>query len=92
MNKKGSGLMIYTDKERKNDFHWFVKNYDLLYKQYGHKFIVIQNQIVLGVYDGMREALDETSKNHSLGTFSVQECNGDESAYTASIVTVGLVV
>ena len=84
--------MVYAEKERRDDFHWFLENYNDLYQRYGHKFIAIQNQVVLGIYDGMREALDLTSKKHPLGTFIVQECNGNESAYTASIVTVGLVI
>lgn len=81
----------YAEAERRNDFHWFLENYDNLYKQYGHKFFAIRNKTILGIYDGMREALDETSKQYPLGTFVVQECNGDESAYTASIVTIGIV-
>lgn len=84
-------MLIYTDIDRKNDFHWFLENYDSFYNKYGHKFLVIQNKTILGVYDEIREALDETSKRYPLGTFSVQECNGDESAYTASIVTIGIV-
>ena len=83
--------MNYTDKDRKNDFHWFLENYDFLYKQYGHKFIAIRNQTILGIYDDMREALDKTSAKYPLGTFCVQECNGNASAYTASIVTIGIV-
>lgn len=83
--------MTYTETDRRNDFHWFLENYDYFYQQYGHKFLAIQHKIILGIYDGMREALDETSKSHPLGTFSVQECNGDESAYTASVVTIGII-
>lgn len=78
--------MIYGEKERRDDFHWFLKNYDSLYSQYGHKFFAIQNQKILGVYDGMWDALDETSKISPIGTFCVQECTGDESGYTVSIV------
>ena len=74
--------MNYTDTDRKNDFHWFLENYNSLYKQYRHKFIAIQNKTILGIYDDKLEALDKTSKNYPLGTFCVQECTGDESGYT----------
>ena len=84
-------MSVYAETERRNDFHWFLENYNSLYKQYGHKFFAIRNKKILGIYNGMREALDETSKQYPLGTFVVQECNGDESAYTASIVTVNIV-
>ena len=83
--------MIYTEKDRKNDFHWFLNNYKYLYEQHGHKFLAIQYKTIIGVYDGMREALDKTAQRYPLGTFSVQECNGNESAYLVSIVTVDFV-
>lgn len=85
-------MVTYTDQDRKNDFHWFLENYDSLYRKYGHKFFAIQNQKILGVYDGMREAIDKTTPNYPMGTFCVQECNGDESGYTAYIVTPGIIV
>ena len=68
------------------DFNWFLNNYDRLYKKYGHKFLVIKNKTVLGAYDSVRQALDHT--NEEIGTFIVQECNGDESAYTAQITSL----
>lgn len=81
----------YAETERRNDFHWFLENYDQIYQKYGCKYIAIRNKTILGVYNGMREAIDETSKQYPLGTFIVQLCNGDESGYTASIVTIGIV-
>ena len=70
---------------QRSDFNWFLNHYDELYREYGHKFIVIKNKEVLGVYDSVREALDNTDED--LGTFIVQECNGDESAYTNYIAS-----
>lgn len=72
--KKGGETMQRTD------FNWFLNNYDELYNKYGHKFLVIKNKTVLGAYDNVRQALDATSE--PIGTFIVQECNGNESAYT----------
>jgi hypothetical protein len=62
------------------DFNWFLNNYDKLYSEYGHKYLVIKDEKVLGAYDNIREALDNTDEE--IGTFIVQECNGTESAYT----------
>ena len=62
------------------DFKWFVENYDVLFEQYGHKFLAIKNKTVLGAYNSMQDAIDNTTEE--LGTFIVQECNGNESAYT----------
>ena len=71
------------------DFNWFLNNYEDLYKEYGHKFLVIMNKNVLGAYDSVREALDKTSE--PLGTFIIQECTGDKGAYTNYIASAYIV-
>ena len=65
---------------QRSDFNWFLNNYDSLYKEYGHKFLAIKNHCVLGAYDTVREAIDNTKEEP--GTYIIQECSGDESAYT----------
>lgn len=75
-------MIEYGENERKNDFNYFVENYQKLYEQYGHKYLVIQNKTVIGSYDTEIDAINKTSEVYPLGTFIVQECNGDESAYT----------
>ncbi len=32
---------MYTEKERREDFNYFIKHYQELYNKYGHKFIAI---------------------------------------------------
>ena len=83
--------MIYTDNDRRNDFQWFLDNYDNLYNKHGHKFFVIQNKQIIGVFDNKNVAIDITSKTHEIGTFIVQECNGDESAYMCYITSWELI-
>ncbi len=73
---------MYTNEERKRDFDYFVKHYQELYDKYGHKFIAIRNSEVLGVFDSESEAIAKISNEYPLGTFIVQECNGNESGYT----------
>lgn len=70
------------------DFNYFVANYEWLYNKYGHKFIVIKNQQILGAYETMDFAIDETMKTEPLGTFIVQECSGSSSAYRTSIINL----
>lgn len=70
------------------DFQYFLENYMKFYEKYGHKYIVIKNKTVLGTYDDMMVALETTMKTEDLGTFIVQECNGDASAYTSSIISL----
>ena len=79
--------MEYTDQNQLDDFKWFVSHYNTLFQKYGHKFLVIRNQVVLGVYDNHSLALHETLKNRKIGTFIIQECNGSESGYTNYIAS-----
>lgn len=72
----------YTDTDRKKDFNYFIEHYQEFYREYGHKFIAIKNEQVLGAYETEAMAIDETAKNYPFGTFIVQECNGDETGYT----------
>lgn len=59
------------------DFDYFLENMEELYKQYGHRFVAVKNQSILGVYDTLREALDNTLKTEAIGTFLIQECFDD---------------
>lgn len=76
----------YTDFERKIDFDYFTSNYQDLYKQYGHKFLAIKNKKILGAYDSVPDAIENLSKTHEIGTYIIQECTGDESAYRTTIM------
>lgn len=82
---------VYGEKERQQDFDYFVAHYEELYEKYGHKFIAIRNRTVLAVYDDEVSAIHETAKEYPLGSFIVQECNGDESGYTNYISSWQLV-
>ena len=77
---------MYTDKERKEDFEYFVENYQNFYKEYGHTFLAIKNKSVLGSYNAVQDALSDLSPTHELGTYIIQECTGDESAYRTTIM------
>lgn len=72
----------YGENERQKDFDYFLAHYEEFFQEYGHKFIAIRNQNVLGVYDDEVSAIKETSEKYPLGSFIVQECNGEESGYT----------
>ena len=79
---QGSDLML------ENDYKWFLRNYDELYNKYGHSFLAIKDEQVIGVYESFANAVRTTAKTNDFGTFIVQECNGDESAYTNYIASM----
>lgn len=79
-------MHTYTQEDRNSDFDFFVKNYQCLFKQYGHKFLAIKNKQVLGSYSTIADAIHQLSDNYKPGTYIIQECNGDDSAYKVSIM------
>lgn len=76
----------YTDIDRKKDFDYFVKNYQKLYRQYGHTFLAIKNEEIIGSYNSIPDAISQLSPTYELGTYIIQECNGDDSAYRTTIM------
>ena len=76
----------YTDADRKMEVDFFISNYQDFSQQYGQKFLAIRNCQVLGAFDSVLEAIQTLSTTHELGTYIIQECTGDESAYRTTIM------
>lgn len=70
---------------QEKDFSWYKDNLPSLHEQYGNKYVAIKNQHVLGSYDSYADGVVETSKTEPVGTFIIQQCGSDESAYTCHI-------
>lgn len=65
-----------------SDFNWFKENIASLYSKYGSAFLAIKNMRVLGAYATYADGVNETQKTEEIGTFIIQKCGSDESAYT----------
>ena len=76
----------YNDQKRKEDFDFFIPNYHAFYKEYGHKFLAIRDKKILGTYDSVPDAINDLSPSYNLGTYIIQECTGDDSAYRTTIM------
>jgi hypothetical protein len=63
-------------------FNWYIGNQSDLVKQYNGKYIAINDNSVVGVYDSDLSAVLETEKKYPLGTFIVQKCTPGEESYT----------
>ena len=74
------------------DFQWFLSNYDELFALYGHSFLAIKNGTVLGAYESFQDAAARTLEKEKIGTFIIQECNGNEGAYTVQIASMNFLV
>lgn len=64
------------------EFQYYLKNQQELVKKYNGEFIVIKNETVIGHYTNPEDALTETQKEHSIGTFLIQFCEPGEESYT----------
>ena len=72
---------------RELDFEWYIENCSKLFNMYGASYVAIKNKTVLGVYATYAEGVRETAKTEELGSFIVQLCGADESAYTNYIAS-----
>ena len=64
------------------EFHYYLEHQDELVKEYNGKFIVIKGHKVLGAFASALEAVENTTKQHELGTFLVQKCEPGNASYT----------
>ena len=84
-------MSIYGDIERRQDFDFFLENYQDIYQKYGECVVAIRNKNILGIFHTEQEAIDITSSEFELGEFIIQKCNGDETGYTNYITSWQLV-
>lgn len=66
------------------EFKYYLENQNNFVRQYNGKCVVIKESQVLGVFDDEIEAVNETSKEHKIGTFLVQRVTEGAEAYTAT--------
>lgn len=56
------------------EFKYYLDNQSELLKKYKGRYIVIKDHDILGDYSNELEALEDTKKNHKIGTFLIQKC------------------
>lgn len=64
------------------EFEYYLEHQDELVEKYNGKFIVIKDCNVIGVFESELEAVEETAKQHELGSFLVQKCEPGTDSYT----------
>ena len=57
------------------EFNYYQTHQKDLFEKYGHKYLVIVGEKVVGSYDSEIEAYEETKKDRELGTFLIQLCS-----------------
>ena len=64
------------------EFEYYLAHQEELVKQYDGKVIVIKGHEVLGAYEDDLEAIQETAKEHAIGTFMVHRVTAQEETKT----------
>jgi hypothetical protein len=70
------------DSPLKREFDYYLQHQPELVKQHDGKVVVIKQQRVIGVYPDVATAVEQTSKEHALGTFLVQRVAPGDAAYS----------
>ena len=82
---------VYTEEEKSKDFAFFKSINQDYFSKNGHKFLAIKNQSVIDAADSVRELIEKlNNKSVSVGTYLIQECTGDNSAYTTVVMRLML--
>jgi hypothetical protein len=63
------------------EFQYYLDHQDELVAKYEGKVIVIKGGAVLGAYDDELSAVEDTAKNHEIGTFLVQHVSRGDRDY-----------
>jgi hypothetical protein len=64
------------------EFAYYRDHQAELVAKYQGQFVVIKDGVVLGAYPSYEAAYTETSKDHELGTFLIQEVQPGDAGYT----------
>ena len=81
--------MGYLAKEEQmNDYQWFLDHLEVLYQEFGHRFLAIKDREVIGNYATYAEGVKKTAEKENLGSFIVQECTSNVEAFTGYIASM----
>ena len=77
----------YTEKDKEKDFQFFKDINKGFYSENGHKFLAIRNQEILDNADTVNDLIDRMNgKSLAVGNYLIQECTGDDSAFTNTVM------
>jgi len=74
----------------KEELDYFIKNQDMLVKEYKGKILILHGKSVYGVYDNIAQAYKKGKEELGLGSFMIQPCISGIDAYTVTINSSGV--
>lgn len=63
------------------EYNYYLQNQDELAKVYQDRYIVIKGEKVIGDYESLADAYQNTKIEHELGTFLIQLCESTKSTH-----------
>lgn len=80
-------MNVYTEQEKEKDFEFFKSINKSFFSENGHKYLAIKNESVIDTADSVQDLINKMNeKSISVGTYLIQECTGDDSAFTTTIM------
>lgn len=64
------------------EFQYFIQHQNDLVKKHNGKYIVLRGEEIVGVFDTIADAYEDSIKKFPPGTFFIQKCIPGTSAYT----------
>ena len=77
---------MYHNKTMEN-YEWFVKNYNNIFKEYGECFVCVYNKQIVGKFKTYKDGVLKMSKKYELGSFLIQRCCRDKFSATNAFVS-----
>ena len=80
-------MNLYTEKQKTQDFEYFKDINKDFFSKNGHKFLAIKNRSVVDNADSVQDLIKQMNdRSIAVGTYLIQECTGDDSAYTTTVM------
>ncbi len=82
-------MNVYTENEKTKDFNFFKSINQDFFSKNGHKFLAIKNQSVVDNAETVQDLINKMNKkSFSVGSYLIQECTGDNSAFTTTVMSL----
>lgn len=64
---------MQANENIKKNYQFYLDNKDELNKKYKNKYIIIKDEVVIGTYETLEEAIKD-AKEIEAGTYIIQQC------------------
>ncbi len=82
----------YTETQKAQDFQFFKDINEDFFAKNGHTFLAIRDTRIIDTATSVPALIEKKMQAQSFdaGTYLIQECTGDKSAYTTTIMSINM--